>query len=164
MSWYEIRLDYQLCIGLSRTQIASKIIVGKITATLSILGSSYDIQDVLRNPKKRNESTYHRLMVGLSFSDIIYSFFGWFLGTWVMPKGSHLFAIGSEGSCIASGFFISLLIWAHHYTTVLWLHFIFFSLSSIWPRERLGKLKNGFTFCRWQWVWLGPYLQLRCHL
>ena len=101
-------LDYQLCVGLSWTQIASKIIVGKITATLSILGSSYVIQDVLRSPEKRNESTYHRLMVGLSCSDIVFSFFGWFLGTWVLPKGSNLFAIGSEGSCIASGFFYSI--------------------------------------------------------
>ena len=33
-------LDYQICVGLSRNEVASHIIVSKITAALSILGSS----------------------------------------------------------------------------------------------------------------------------
>lgn len=106
-SWLEIQ---QCLLGFSTTQITVKIIIGKISALLSISGSSYVIQDVIRDPDKRRESTYHRLMFGLSCSDILYSFI-WFLGTWAMPKGSNLFAVGSNESCVAVGFI--------HYTSSL---------------------------------------------
>ena len=97
-------LDGLLCIGFTKSQVTTLIINRKITAVLSILGSGYIVQDVLRDPKKRNESTYHRLMLGLSLSDIIFSII-YFLGTWIMPKGSHLFAAGSNATCSAGGFF-----------------------------------------------------------
>ena len=47
-------------------------------------------------------------MLGLSCSDIIYSFFGPFLGTWVMPRESQKFAVGSNATCSIGGFFFTL--------------------------------------------------------
>ena len=91
--------------GWSMGQIRSVIFVPKATALLSIAGSAYVIQDVLRDPRKRKESTFHRLMVGVCISDIIYSFFLWFLGSWVMPKGSQLYAIGNNVTCQISAAF-----------------------------------------------------------
>ena len=99
-------LDRLLCHGFTISQVKSTIITFKITAALSILGSSYVVQDVLCDPKKRNESTYHRIMLGLSCSDILFSFFGPFLGPWVMPRGIQLSAVGSNATCSVVGFFV----------------------------------------------------------
>ena len=100
--------DYLECLGFSISDIKLNVIISKIVSyPISILGSSYVIQDVLRDPQKRTESTFHRLMVGLSVSDIINSLFG-FLGTWIMPKGESVFAIGSNASCAFGGFFLFL--------------------------------------------------------
>ena len=75
----ETELDWYLCIaGFTIYQLKTIIITLKISSALSILGSSYVVQDVLRDPQKRNESTYHRIMLGLSCSDMIVSFFGYF--------------------------------------------------------------------------------------
>ena len=89
-------LEYFLCTGFSITQLAIVIINLKTSSVLSIMGSSYVVQDVLRDPKKWQESTYHRIMLALSSADIIFSFFGPFLGTWVMPRGEQVFAVGSS--------------------------------------------------------------------
>ena len=101
-------LDRFLCLGFTIAQVKTLIISYKITAGLSIFGSSYIIQHILRDPQKLNGSTYHRIMLGLSCSDIIYSFFGLFLGTWVMPRGEQLFAVGSNATCNIAGFFSSI--------------------------------------------------------
>ena len=99
--------EYLECLGFSISDIKLNIIISKISYPISILGSIYVIQDVLRDPQKRAESTFHRLMVGLSVSDIINSLFG-FLGTWIMPKGESVFATGSKASCAFGGFFVFL--------------------------------------------------------
>ena len=104
----EIRLDWYLCkLGVTISQTKTLIITNKISAGLSIFGSSYIVKDVLRDPKKRNESTYHRIMLGLSCSDIITSFC-LFLGTWVMPRGMQIYAVGSNVTCSVTAFFIAV--------------------------------------------------------
>mmetsp|Transcript_8039 Transcript_8039/g.12208 ORF Transcript_8039/g.12208 Transcript_8039/m.12208 type:complete len:390 (+) Transcript_8039:205-1374(+) len=60
-------------------------ILPRVTAALSILGSSFIIYQVLKNPKKR-EMVYHRQMLILSCTDFIYSAV-WFVGSWP-PSGS----------------------------------------------------------------------------
>ena len=101
----ETWIDWYLCTYSSISKVKALFIIYKVTAALSILGSSYIIQDILRDPQKREESTYHRIMLGLSCSDISFSFFCFFLGTWAMPRGEHLFAVGSNVTCSAAGFF-----------------------------------------------------------
>ena len=75
----------------------------KITGSISAVCSVYVIVDVLRNPKKRKESVYHRVMVGLSASDIIVSI-TWTVSTWLMPAGHFPSSIGTLRSCDAIGF------------------------------------------------------------
>ena len=104
----ETSLDRYLCLGFTKPQLKTQIITCKISAALSALGSSYIVQDVLRDPKKRSESTYHRIMLGISCSDILFSFFCPFLGTWVMPEGEQVMAFGSNAACNAAGFFSSI--------------------------------------------------------
>ena len=47
-------------------------------------------------------------MLILSISDIMFSLFGPFLGTWVMPKTQKLYALGSEDTCIVAGFIATI--------------------------------------------------------
>ena len=99
-------INYFVCQkGRSIIELGTAIIAQKVTSALSILGSSYIIQDVLRDPRKRDESTYHRIMLCLSCSDLMFSFFGPFLGSWVMPRGIQMFAVGNNFSCSFTGFF-----------------------------------------------------------
>ena len=77
------RLERRLCNTFgyySITQMVSMIITAKISSGLSILGSSYIVQDVLRDLEKRNKSSCHRIMLALSSSDITFSFV-FFFGT-----------------------------------------------------------------------------------
>jgi len=61
-------------------------ITPKIPALLSMAGSIYIVQNVLRHKEKRR-SIYNRLMLGISISDILASH-SYFLGTWLVPRGS----------------------------------------------------------------------------
>ena len=79
-------------------------IVQKIGAVLSCMGSSYILQDVLRDPNKRTKSIYHRLMVGVSTMDMISSFFIYFIGSWAMPKGTWIWAVGNIITCDIAAF------------------------------------------------------------
>jgi hypothetical protein len=97
-------IDLYKSWGWNETQIIAISIVQRIMGTISVIGSGYVIQDVLRNPEKRRTSTFHRLMVGLSTADIISSFFSHVLSTSPMPKGYHVLAIGSVATCDIQGF------------------------------------------------------------
>ncbi len=60
---------------------------------MSILGSSFIIYEVLKNPKKR-VMAYHLQMLALSIADFLYSIF-WFVSNWPAPD---------SGWCTANGF------------------------------------------------------------
>lgn len=88
-------------------------IAPKAPALLSLGGSIYIIWSVLSSREKRS-NIYHRLMLGLSCSDILASHI-YFLGTWLVPRGSSgpfgdvYMAFGTDDStCSYSGFFNQL--------------------------------------------------------
>mmetsp|Transcript_15479 Transcript_15479/g.23517 ORF Transcript_15479/g.23517 Transcript_15479/m.23517 type:complete len:383 (+) Transcript_15479:141-1289(+) len=83
------------------TEIALAVIP-KITGLISFLCSSYIVQHVLRNPKRRSQ-TYHRILLGMSMGDMVGSFSN-FLSTWPIPAGEAWWAIGSTLSCDITGF------------------------------------------------------------
>ena len=129
--------EHYISKGWSMGQIRSVIFVPKATALLSIAGSAYVIQDVLRDPRKRKESTFHRLMVGVCISDIIYSFFLWFLGSWVMPKGSQLYAIGNNVTCqICASIGTSAGLCTYFYTASLATYYLLL-LRLNWEQARI---------------------------
>ena len=76
----------------------------KFAAALSIFGSSYIIYDCISKRNKRITTSYHRLMVGLSVTDLLMSL-GLFTTTWPMPRDTpNVFgAIGNTASCEAIG-------------------------------------------------------------
>mmetsp|Transcript_6128 Transcript_6128/g.11622 ORF Transcript_6128/g.11622 Transcript_6128/m.11622 type:complete len:551 (+) Transcript_6128:489-2141(+) len=77
----------------------------KFTSTLSILGSAYILQYILRHPQKR-KTVFSRLMVALSTSDVVASIC-FFLGTWPVPVGTvgAYGAVGTTQTCTTQGFF-----------------------------------------------------------
>ena len=88
---------------MSLSQLIALAMIPKVSGGLSFLSSSFVIFDILKDPRKR-QTTYHRLILGVSISDALSSL-AFFLGTWVMPKGSTWGAVGSSGSCSFVGFF-----------------------------------------------------------
>lgn len=87
-------------------------IVPKITGSLSLVGSLFVLQDILRDKKKRSKSIFHKIMIGLSTSDVISSVAN-VLSTWPSPSnGDHnssvYGAVGTTATCTAQGFFNEL--------------------------------------------------------
>ena len=106
----------------SERQQITLALAPKFAASLSLLGSSYIIWDILLHKKKRQRrssrhnnnissssssiTTYHRLLIGLSVCDLLMSA-GLFTTTWPMPVDTtkHVFgAIGTVQTCEAVGF------------------------------------------------------------
>jgi hypothetical protein len=88
------------------SQIVNVVIIQRVMGTISLIGSSYVIEEVLRDERKRNHS-FHRLMVGLSISDVLSSFFANILSTAPIPKGYQVLAVGNVATCDIQGFIIS---------------------------------------------------------
>ena len=89
-------------------------IIAKATGVLSIIGSGLIVSDVLRKliMKKENNGlikwtdSYQRIMLGLSFFDIMYNIFFSFLGSWMTPQETGwVMVIGNQATCTAQGFF-----------------------------------------------------------
>ena len=78
-------------------------IAPKCTGFISLCASTFIVQHVLRDRKRRN-LTYHRLLCGMSMSDMIGSFMC-VLSTWPIPKGEAFLASGTVQTCSAQGFF-----------------------------------------------------------
>ena len=89
-------LEYLIeVLGYTKRQVLAAIIAAKVGSLLSLLGSSYILQDVFRSPQKR-KSLYHRIILGVAGSDILHAL-AFFLGSWLMPKGEQLLAFSNEG-------------------------------------------------------------------
>merc|ERR1719197_478155 len=85
-------------------------LVPKCTGSLSLVGSLFIMQDVIRDKRKRSESVYHRIMLGLSLFDSFASVVN-VLSTWPTPmdQADRIFlASGSTETCTAQGFFNEL--------------------------------------------------------
>ena len=83
-------------MALTQQQLALDIIP-RITAMMSILGSSFIMYEVLKNPKKRGMA-YHLQMLALSIADFLYST-SWLIYNWPAPD---------SGWCTANGFIFLL--------------------------------------------------------
>ena len=132
--------------GFNPTAIA---LIPKMTGTLSLLGSCYVVQDVLRSPIKRTRSTFHRVMLGLSVLNIISSLFVGVISTWAMPKGYFVFAVGSVASCDAVGFFHLLTIFATPIYICSLATYYLVQLKYNWRTEQIKKIEKWFHIAPW---------------
>lgn len=103
-----------------------------------MVGSGLIIYMISRGRKR---STYHRLMLGMSFADFLLSFWG-FIGMWAVPEGTSLSngAKGTQGTCTAQGFFLQLGIAAPLYNLLLCLYYLAV-ISYNWTEKRVVKLE-----------------------
>lgn len=112
-------LPYQ-CMNTFNQEVA-RTILRKVSATLSIIGSCYVLRLIYtkyrsasslhggtasNNDNNRNKvDSYHRIMAGLCLYDILFSFFWWFMGSWMTPRDTGWWGAryGSAVSCIIQG-------------------------------------------------------------
>ena len=90
------------------TQAKTLALLPKFTGFLSLLGSLFIFQDITFH-KKSAHRVYHRLVLGLSCSDMAASFMN-ILSTWPIPEGTSgvFLASGTTQTCTAQGFFAEL--------------------------------------------------------
>ena len=93
---------------LTLTQMKVSAILPKVCCIFSFFGCFYIIQHVLRCQKRRRHSIYHRLLLGMSLQDVIFSI-GTFVSTWAVPTqesqaSSTIWTYGTMGTCVAQGF------------------------------------------------------------
>ena len=119
-------------------------IIFKVTGSISCIGSGYIIQDVLCHPGRRSKSVYHRIMVGLSVMDILFSLCTHILGSWVMPKGSGLWAAGNMTSCNTAAFIMSFgYVGSQLYNCSLATYFSL-KLKHNWQDHRIKRIEKWF--------------------
>lgn len=121
----------------------------KIPALLSLTGSFYIVWSVISSKQKRG-SIYHRLMFGLSCSDILASHV-YFLGTWLIPRGSSgpfgdvYWASGTDGTCSYSGFFNQFGVASPFYNVSLSIFYLL-QIQYGWRDNALKKVEPVFHF------------------
>ncbi len=92
----------------NRSQQVAVAIIPKVSAALSIFGSSWIMIEVLTQKSKRG-NVYNRLLCTMSVFDFTTA--AWmFASSWPVPDGSEgvAFAIGNQVTCDVQGFFMQL--------------------------------------------------------
>jgi hypothetical protein len=99
-------------------------VVPLVTGFFSVLGASCVVYIILRDPKRNQNlsKTYHRLLLGMSSTDIIGSIRAC-TSSFVMPAGSWWMAAGNQGSCEFQGSVAQLAIGAALYSACLSIYF-----------------------------------------
>jgi hypothetical protein len=115
--------------GLSQAQKAGLAWAPRISAALSIFGSSMIIYDIALDPIKRG-SVYHTLMLAMSVIDI-FSSTAWGVTTLPMPEYDEngeptgiVGAKGNEKTCKTQGFFVQLGFTSIFYNMSLSVYFL----------------------------------------
>ena len=112
--------------------------VPKVFAVLSLIGSGYIFYDCLRKLRRgKGFSTYHRLMIGISVGDVMYST-SFLAGTWVMPRDTPNAwgASGTTASCTAFGVLTQGGVTGILYNASLAVYFLL-RIKHNWPATRI---------------------------
>ena len=126
-------------MAFSSSQSKTLAILPKCTGAISLIGSTYIFQDVILH-KKTKHRVYHRLMLGLSCSDMIASVVN-ILSTWPSPTGTPgvMYASGTTQTCTAQGFFNELGNMATPlYNASLCLYYVLV-IRMQWPEQNIKK-------------------------
>jgi hypothetical protein len=141
-------IDHLEDLGWDESQIVDITILQRIMGTISLIGSSYVIQEVLRNEQKRKH-TFHRLMVGLSLSDVLSSLFVHILSTSPMPKGYQVFAVGNVATCDAQGFIVYLCTFVTTLCNCSLATYFLVQLKYNWTNRRIKALEKWLHVVPW---------------
>jgi len=97
-----------------------------ITGTLSIMGSSTIIYSILSDRERRLSRIYHRLLLGMSIFDIVFSV-AKVASTMPIPKDTipNIYgASGNQATCNAQGFFIQFASGTQVYNAALCIYYL----------------------------------------
>ncbi|KAL7526275.1 hypothetical protein ACHAWF_001706 [Thalassiosira exigua] len=87
----------------------SYLIIPKFGAVVSIAASSFLARDIIRKwYAKKPVPLSNSVIFGISIVNIVGTFFGWFMTSWMIPRGDAPFAAGNQATCNAQGFFVSM--------------------------------------------------------
>ena len=122
------------------TKLRAMALAPKFTGIVSLISSTFIIQHVLRDRRRRG-LTYHRLLLGMSISD----FFGslmCFLSTWPIPRGEACLAAGTTMTCTAQGFFNqTAALTTPTYNISLAIYYILVIVKG-WKENRVSKIEK----------------------
>jgi len=130
-------------MSLSQSQIKFLAIAPKVSGLLSMAGSLFIIRDVATSSKKR-KSVFHRVLMGLSCTDLWISFC-YFLSTWPIPRDTEGVwgASGTTATCALQGaakqFGIALPI----YSGSLAVYYVFVACFE-WDEARIKHIVEPF--------------------
>lgn len=155
-TYLDIYLKYN---RLSEQQALIIMIVGKVSSAMSVVASTYVIQDILRDPEKRKGNIYHRTMLGVSVSDFIVAVPA-FLGTWPMPSGQNMFAVGNDATCNAMGFFTTLGWTLSPLYSCSLATFYLLQLKYSWVERRMRAIEKWLHIIPWIFSSFVPIMAL----
>jgi hypothetical protein len=113
-------------------------ILPKVTGWISFLFSGLVVVTVVRDKNRRN-LCYHRLLFGISLSDMSASL--WLgLGTWPIPEGGGLWAVGNNTTCRVQGFFTQLGVCSSFYNASLSTYYWLVVVRG-WREDKLRKIE-----------------------
>lgn len=127
--------------ALSELQYKVLAITPHVTGSVSVLASTYVLQDILRDPKKRGQ-IYCRLILGMAAIDFVTSLM-YFLSTWPMQKGTEyaFYSLGNRGTCMMQGFFLQLEIASPIYHLFLSIYYLLI-LKYRWPPRKIKSYEK----------------------
>lgn len=126
----------------------SYLISGKIVSVPSIVASIFLARDIIQKYIKQNHVALTSLiLLGISVVNIVGSIFGWFMTSWMVPKGDAPYAAGNIASCNAQGFFVSLqfIYFVSAYTELAILYYLIVKRRS-WNDDYMKQRKIRLLF------------------
>ena len=128
-------------MSFSRPQQIALSVIPHVTGTLSVIGSTYVVQHVLKSRERRGK-TYHRLLLGMCLGDIINTTFGTFLSTWPIPSENTLVwgSAGTQRSCEFQGFFVQTAISIPAYNAFLSIYYMLV-IAYDWKEAKIRQVE-----------------------
>ncbi|CAB9500656.1 expressed unknown protein [Seminavis robusta] len=131
--------------GLTDNQKLGLAVAQKIASTLSLCGSSYILQAIWRDPRKRSK-VFYRLLGSMSLTDVLCS--TWmFLGTWAVPRGTPGYhnPVGNHATCQAQAFFIWFSVTTLNFNACIALYYLL-SIRFAWKEKRIRESIEPFFY------------------
>ncbi|KAL7536464.1 hypothetical protein ACHAWF_005470 [Thalassiosira exigua] len=123
-------------------------IVPKVGGLLSLIACTLIMRDVsIKWHTKRNVSLSSLIVFSISVADWLYSLFGAFLSTWMIPSDTwHYLAAGNTQSCTAQGFIVILTVVASmsYYAALMLLFWIIVRFN--WSERHMRQRKVQLSF------------------
>ena len=83
-------------------------IIPKVGGTLSCIGSTLIVRDIVKKYRnKKSVALTSTMMLSISVANIVGSFFGYVMSTWMVPRGDAFYAAGNLATCEAQGFIVT---------------------------------------------------------